>query len=59
MDDLVIIAETIGELLKRFCVWKSNLETKGLHVNAGKTKITTSAHNARKPVETSKLSSGK
>lgn len=59
MDDLVIIAETIGELLKRFCVWKSNLETKGLHLNAGKTMITTSAHNARKPVETSKFSSGK
>ena len=43
-DDLVIIAET-------FCVWKTNLEKKGLYVNVGKTKIIISAQNAPKPVE--------
>ena len=38
-DDLVIIAETLSELLERFRVWKANLESKGLHVNVAKTKI--------------------
>ena len=54
-DDLVIIAETWGELLKNFCVWKTDLETKGLCVNVGKTKIIINVHNVPKPVETSKF----
>ena len=50
-DDLVIIAETLDQLLGTFCVWKTNLEKKGLYVNVGKTKIIISAQNAPKPVE--------
>ena len=42
--DLVIIAETLSELLEKFRTWKANLECKGLRVNVGKTKILVSAH---------------
>ena len=51
--DLIIIAETLVELLEKFRVWKTKLETKGLRANVGKTKIMVKAHNAPKPVETS------
>ena len=57
-DDLVITAETRDELLEKFCVWKTNLESKGLRVIVGKTKIMVSAHNATKPVETGKCPCG-
>ena len=36
-DDLVIIAETINELLGKLSNWKSAIESKGLRVNMGKT----------------------
>ena len=58
VDHLVIIVETLGELLKTFRVWKTNRETKGLRVNVGNTKIMVSAHNAAKPVEASTFFSG-
>ena len=54
-DDLVIIAETLSELLEKFRVWKANLESKGLRVNVDKTKILVSAHNAPKSVDGSKF----
>ena len=57
-DDLVIIAETLSELLEKFRVWKANLESKGLRVNVDKTKILVSAHNAPKPVDGSKFPCG-
>ena len=38
-DELVITAETLHELLEKFRVCKTNLETKGLCVNVGETKI--------------------
>ena len=57
-DDLVIIAETLSELLEKFRTWKANLECKGLQVNVGKTKILVSAHNATKPVDSSKFPCG-
>ena len=56
MNDLVIVAETLSELLEKFRIWKANLESKGLHVNVDKTKI--SAHNAPKPVDQSKFPCG-
>ena len=58
MEDLVIIAETLSELLEKFRVWKANLESKGLCVNVDKTKILVSAHNAPKPVDGSKFPCG-
>ena len=57
-DDLVIIAETISELLEKFRVWKANLKSKGLRVNFDKTKILVSAHNAHKTVDGRKFPGG-
>ena len=38
-DDIVLIAESMAELQKKFYGWKSALESKGLKVNLMKTKI--------------------
>ena len=38
-DDLVIIAESLEECVRRLLTWKEAIEKKGLRVNAGKTKI--------------------
>ena len=38
-DDLVIIAESLEERVRRLLTWKEAMEKKGLRVNAGKTKI--------------------
>src|SRR5215470_17330678 len=37
-DDLVIMADSLEELEKKYKNWKSALESKGLKVNVGKTK---------------------
>ena len=38
-DDLVIIAESLEECVRRLLTWREAMEEKGLRVNAGKTKI--------------------
>ena len=38
-DDLVLVGETIEDLVNRFSIWKRGMEDKGLHVNTGKTKV--------------------
>ena len=38
-NDLVIIAESLEECVRRLLTWKEAMEKKGLRVNAGKTKI--------------------
>ena len=38
-DDLVIIAESLEECVRRLLTWKEAMEKKGLIINAGKTKI--------------------
>ena len=38
-DDLVIIAESLEECVRRLLTWKEAIEKKGLRINAGKTKI--------------------
>ena len=38
-DDLVIIAESLEDCVRRLLTWKEAMEKKGLRVNAGKTKI--------------------
>ena len=40
-DDLVIIAESLEECVRRLLTWKEAMEKKGLRVNAGKTKYGT------------------
>ena len=39
VDDLVIIAESFEECVRRLLTWREAMEKKGLRVNAGKTKI--------------------
>ena len=38
-DDLVIIAKTMEELAVKLNKWKQGMESKGLRVNMGKTKV--------------------
>ena len=47
-DDLVIVAQSLGELKVRLKNWKNGLEEKGLKVNVGKTKVLCSRHDASK-----------
>ena len=38
-DDLVIIADSLEECVRRLLIWKEAMEKKGLRINAGKTKV--------------------
>ena len=38
-DDLVIIAESLEECVRRLLIWKEAMEKKGMRVNAGQMKI--------------------
>ena len=38
-DDLVIIADSLKECIRKLLIWKESMERKGVRVNAGKTKI--------------------
>ena len=38
-DDLVIIADTLEDCVRKLLIWKEAMEKKGLRVNAGKTKV--------------------
>ena len=38
-DDLVVIAETEDDLLKRLIEWKDNMENRGMRINTNKTKV--------------------
>ena len=38
-DDLVIIADSLEECVRRLLIWKEAMEKKGLRVNTGKTKV--------------------
>jgi len=38
-DDLVVIAETEDEIIKRLNEWKDNVENRGVRVNMNKTKV--------------------
>ena len=57
-DDLVIVADSIEELLAKLGTWKRAIEGKGLRVNMGKTKIICSRHSAPKPIEKSRFPCG-
>ena len=52
-DDLVIVAETLEELKSQLKQWKNGLESKGLKVNVGKTKVMCSSPDAAKSVDKS------
>ena len=38
-DDLVVIAETEDDIIKRFNEWKNNVENRGMRVNMYNTKV--------------------
>ena len=38
-DELVIIANSMEELIEKLKIWKKGMEDKGLRVNIGKTKV--------------------
>jgi len=49
-DDLVVIAETEEDLIKRLTEWKNNVENRGMRVNMNKTKAMISGER-KKPVQ--------
>jgi len=49
-EDLVVIAETEDDLIKRLNEWKNNVENRGLRVNMNKTKVIISGER-QKPVQ--------
>jgi len=38
-DDLIVIAKTEGDLIKRLNEWKDNVENRGMRVNMNRTKV--------------------
>ena len=46
-DDLVLVAETEELLMEKLRKWKKGMESKGLRVNIGKTKVMTTLVDAR------------
>ena len=49
-DDLVEIAETEQDLIKRLNGWKDNLENRGMRINMNKTKVMISGER-QKPMQ--------
>jgi len=49
-DDLVVIAETEEDLVKRLNEWKNNVENRGMRVNMNKTKVMISGER-QKPLQ--------
>jgi len=49
-DDLVVIAETEEDLIKRLNEWKNNVENRGTRINMNKTKVMISGER-QKPVQ--------
>jgi len=49
-DDLVVVAETEEDLIKRLNEWKNNVENRGMRVNRNKTKVMISGER-QKPVQ--------
>ena len=57
-DDLVILADSMEEMMDRLSLWKVNLESKGLKVNMGKTKVLVSSYNTQPQAHTTKWPCG-
>jgi hypothetical protein len=43
-DDLILVAESMDELIEKFNTWKEGIESKGLKVNIDKTKVMVSGN---------------
>ena len=44
-DNLVLVSDSLDDLLEKLCCWKPRLEAKGLRVNMAKTKLMISVPN--------------
>ena len=49
-DDLVVIAETEQDLIKKLYEWKNNVQNRGMRVNMNKTKVMISGER-QKPLQ--------
>ena len=49
-DDLIVVAETEEDLIKRLNEWKNNVENRGMRVDMNKTKVMISGER-QKPVQ--------
>ena len=54
-DDLVVIAETEDDLIKRLIEWKDFMENRGMRVNMNKTKVMISGEMAEGNAEGCKM----
>jgi len=50
-DDLVVVAETEEDLIKRLNKWKNNVENRGVRVNMNKTRMWANAQPDGRPAE--------
>ena len=57
-DDLVIVSESLDVLIQKLMVWKRELESKGLRVNMGKTKVLHSSYGNNLRIKTGKWPCG-
>ena len=56
--DLVIMADSLEEVVDRLSLWKVQLEAKGLKVNMAKTKVLISTHDSKQKVPQTKWPCG-
>ena len=57
-DDLVLMSDSFEGIDKKFSDWKKGIESKGLRVNVGKTKVMISSSNAGSVNKTGKYPCG-
>ena len=57
-DDLVLLSESREILMEKIKIWKEGLESKGLKVNTGKTKVMKCHVDANMQVESGKYPCG-
>src|SRR2546426_8659719 len=57
-DDLVLMADSMEELMAKLEKWKESLETKGLRVNLSKTKVMRCSDMDRQPQASGKYPCG-
>ena len=54
IDDLAIMSDNLEDLKIQLQAWRISLETRGLRINVGKTKILGSSGEAQKPARNAK-----
>ena len=57
-DDLVIMSDDLEDLKMQLQAWRTSLETRGLRINVGKTKILGSSGELQKPTRKQEMLNG-